>query len=110
MTDQSRSRKYWTIAIIFFIAVLLFLSFDVKKYREYHARNPLVTGEQKYLSDVTIKKSPGSESWLIEKINASTNRVWIGIYMFTVPGIRDALLRSQERGVDVRIILEKFPY
>lgn len=30
--------------------------------------------------------------------------------MFTVPSMREALLRAKERGVDVRVLLEENPY
>ncbi len=34
----------------------------------------------------------------------------MGVYTFTVPSLRDAILRAKERGVDVEIILEKTPF
>ncbi|MCB9806571.1 hypothetical protein H6768_01485 [Candidatus Peribacteria bacterium] len=43
-------------------------------------------------------------------INNAQNRVWISVYTFTLPDLRGALVRAKERGVDVRVILEKFPF
>lgn len=43
-------------------------------------------------------------------IDISRERVWISVYSFTLPSLREALVRAQKRGVDVRVILEKFPF
>lgn len=43
-------------------------------------------------------------------IDTSQKRAWIAVYTFTLPSLREALVRAQNRGVDVRIILEKFPF
>ncbi len=43
-------------------------------------------------------------------IDSSKKRVWISVYTFTLPSIREALLRAKDRGVDVRVLVEKFPY
>lgn len=51
-----------------------------------------------------------SEDWLVKKIDTTKERVWVAVYTFTVPSLREALKRAQDRGVDVRIILEKFPF
>ncbi len=51
-----------------------------------------------------------NETWLVKKIDNSEKRVWVGVYTFTVPSLREALLRAKKRGVDVQIILEKFPF
>lgn len=43
-------------------------------------------------------------------IDSAEKRVWVAVYTFTVPSLREALLRAQKRGVDVRVMLEKFPF
>ncbi len=43
-------------------------------------------------------------------IDTSEKRAWIAVYTFTLPSLREALLRAQKRGVDVRVMLEKFPF
>lgn len=43
-------------------------------------------------------------------IDESRERVWISVYSFTLPSLRESLVRAHERGVDVRVILEKFPF
>lgn len=43
-------------------------------------------------------------------IDNSQKRVWVALYTFTLPSLREALVRAKKRGVDVRIILEKFPF
>ena len=34
----------------------------------------------------------------------------MSVYTFTIPAFREALLRAQKRGVDVRVITEQHPY
>jgi len=43
-------------------------------------------------------------------IDVSQKRTWVSVYTFTLPNLREALVRAQKRGVDVRVILEKFPF
>lgn len=43
-------------------------------------------------------------------IDASRERVWINVYTLTLPSLRESLVRAHKRGVDVRVILEKFPF
>jgi phosphatidylserine/phosphatidylglycerophosphate/cardiolipin synthase-like enzyme len=43
-------------------------------------------------------------------IDDAKNRVWVSVYTFTLPDMREALQRAKKRGVDVRVILEKFPF
>lgn len=47
---------------------------------------------------------------MIDMIDGAQKRVWVAVYTFTVPSLREALLRAQKRGVDVRVMLEKFPF
>lgn len=47
---------------------------------------------------------------MIDMIDASERRAWVAVYTFTLPGLREALMRAQKRGVDVRVILERFPF
>ena len=100
-------------AIILALAVyILFVSLDIGKYRTHHLpdRVAQVTGEQSYLSDVSLYVSPSDEKWLLEKIDHAQSHIFVGVYTFTLPSLREALSRAQERGVVVRIILEKHPY
>ncbi len=91
------------------ILVLSVKSCDVEEYRNYH-KDALVTGVQIFLTKGDIKKWPITEDWLVDMIDASRKRAWIAVYTFTLPSLREALVRAQKRGVDVRIILEKFPF
>jgi len=43
-------------------------------------------------------------------IDKTEKRAWIAVYTFTLPSLREALVRAQKRGVDVRVMLEKFPF
>ena len=47
---------------------------------------------------------------MIDMIDKAQEKVWISVYTFTLPSLRASLVRAQKRGVDVRVILEKFPF
>lgn len=91
------------------ICILFIQSCDIREYRDYHA-DPVVGGDQTFLTEGIIKQWPLSEQWMIDLIDASEKRAWVAVYTFTLPGLREALMRAQKRGVDVRVILEKFPF
>ncbi len=91
------------------ICLLFIQSCDIREYRDYHT-DAVVSGDQTFLTKGIIKKWPLSEQWMIDMIDASERRAWVAIYTFTLPGLREALMRAQKRGVDVRVILEKFPF
>lgn len=101
--------KIIPIVLMCAIIVLFVQSCDIMEYREYHTI-PTVSGEQTFLSEGTLKKWPLSEQWIVDMIDNSQKRVWVALYTFTLPSLREALVRAKKRGVDVRIILEKFPF
>lgn len=106
-----RSSGFIGGAIALCVAVLVFLSFDIAEYQNHHEKNiVVVSGEQQFIADITLRAGPASESWIEQMIDAAQERVWVGVYTFTVPNLREALLRAQQRGVDVRVILEKNPF
>lgn len=110
MSGTTRLQKL-SLTLISVIVIFLFLtSFDVSEYQNYHANVSQVSGEQSYLTDANIKTGPLSESWIIDMIDNSHERVWVSVYTFTLPNMREALVRAHKRGVDVRVILEKFPF
>jgi cardiolipin synthase A/B len=43
-------------------------------------------------------------------IDKSQERVWVAVYTFTLPSLREALVRAQKRGVDVWVLMEKNPF
>lgn len=47
---------------------------------------------------------------IVWEINNAQNRVYVEVYMFTETRIRDALVKAYNRGVDVKVVLEKNPY
>jgi cardiolipin synthase A/B len=83
-------------------------SWDVRQYREHHETNSLSGYD--FLSELQVKKWPISESWLIDMIDHTQKRAWVAVYTFTLPSLREALLRAHKRGVDVGVIMEKFPF
>jgi phosphatidylserine/phosphatidylglycerophosphate/cardiolipin synthase-like enzyme len=60
--------------------------------------------------DVSLRRSPLPEKWIVDLIDASHEKVWVAVYTWTLPSLREALVRAHKRGVDVRVILEKFPF
>lgn len=105
--------KHRLITVILILcAICIFVwSWNLQKYEAHHKISiPLVQGEQKFIQDVWLRVGPMNETWLVKKIDNSEKRVWVGVYTFTVPSLREALLRAKKRGVDVQIILEKFPF
>ncbi len=104
-------QKYSTLIIVLGILFILAWGLDIEKYREHNTSDKrVISGEQIYLTDATIKRWPLSESWIIDMIDNAETRVWVAVYTFTLPNMREALLRAKERWVDVRVILEKFPF
>lgn len=54
---------------------------------------------------------PGTEShWpeekIIEAVDGATERVWIAVFDFELEGLTEAMIRAQERGVDVRLVID----
>jgi len=103
-------QKYipWMLALVIF--VLFLKSFDIQEYRAHRAYELHNSHVQEFLTQGTIKTWPISETWMTDMIDSSEKRVWVGVYTFTVPSLRESLLRAKKRGVDVRVILEKFPF
>ena len=108
---MSRRRAHyigWLIAACIFY--VLVWSFDLTEYQIHHKRQAIVSGEQEFLTDVTLKTGPLSESWIQKMIDGAEKKVWVSVYTFTLPNLRESLLRAQKRGVDVRVILEQNPF
>ena len=50
---------------------------------------------------------PSDESSVLNLINSADDYIYLEMYVFTNEKLMDALVSAEERGVDVRIILEK---
>lgn len=103
-------QKFSLGTILVVVVYICAVSIDIAEYRDHNSSPSRATGNQEFLTTATIKKWPISESWIIDKIDASQERVWIAVYTLTLPNLRESLVRAQQRGVDVRVILEKFPF
>ncbi len=101
--------SYIPACIILCVLFILFWSIDLETYRNHHKASSHLS-QQQYLSRLSLFSGPRSEKWLIDQIDATKKRAWIAVYTFTLPSLRDALKRAKDRGVDVRVILEKFPF
>lgn len=44
---------------------------------------------------------------MIRHVNQARSHVYVAMYSFTLDPIADALVRARERGVDVRVVVEK---
>ncbi len=51
--------------------------------------------------------SPQCESLPISVINQASSRIWVAMYSFTNQNLAKALIDAKQRGVDVRVIVEK---
>lgn len=108
---MSRRHTKYIGGLIASCIILVFLwSFDLTEYRAHHEKNMRVSGEQRFLTDVTLRTAPISESWIQNMIDRAEKKVWVGVYTFTLPNLRESLLRAQKRGIDVRVILEQNPF
>lgn len=97
-------------SILVVVAYIFVGSINIDEYTRHHSISQSVSGEQQFLTTATIKKWPISESWIIDMIDSSRERVWVSVYTMTLPILREALVRAHKRGVNVRVILEKFPF
>ena len=104
-----RSSKIIPAVLSCIILILFVKSCNIQEYRDYHT-DKYVNDEQEFLIDIELKKWPISEAWIVDMIDKTEKRAWVAVYTFTLPSLREALVRAQKRGVDVRVILEKFPF
>lgn len=67
--------------------------------------DPRVSSE----NGIDVAFCPSSECTLlpVAALDSANHRIWVAIYSFTNPDFSDALIRAHERGVDVRVIVEK---
>lgn len=103
-------KKCISISIICTVLYLYVSSIDISQYREHHIPENTQNVSEVFFDKASIIRWPKQESWFIDMIDSSKKRVWISVYTFTLPSIREALLRAKDRGVDVRVLVEKFPY
>lgn len=105
-------RHISSILICVAISVFLWKSIDIGTYRQYHAQSPPYSNSQErtFLDKINIIASPRKEDWLLQYIDNADREIKVAIYMFTVPSLREALLRAKKRWVDVKILLEGNPY
>lgn len=66
----------------------------------------------KDLQNTTFYSTPDLEflDFLVERIDKSTQKVWVEVYIFTEKRLQKALVDAHKRWVDVKIILEKNVY
>jgi cardiolipin synthase A/B len=102
-------KKIFSITIVIGIVWIFVTSFDIDSYRWYHTPTSFISGEQTYI-DPTLRTAPLPEDWIVDMIHRAENRVWVGVYTFTLPRLREALLDAKKRSVDVRVIVEKNPF
>ena len=105
------SRKIIPTLVSCVVIFLVWNSLDIEGYQQHFGREAaVVTGEQQFLSDVQVEHSQKDETWVVKKIDAAKTRAYVNVYSFTLPSLREALVRAQDRGVDVRVLLEKTPF
>ncbi len=97
------------------IWVFLWRSWDNTVYQSHYSLQNTQTNNQvsqkiEFIWDAALVIHPHTEDFILKIIHASKKEIKIATYMFTLPGLREALLDAKKRGVDVQIILEKSPY
>ena len=80
------------------IVVLVIASLDISGYKNHHKNSITpVYGEQIFMADAVLRTGPISELWVEKILDGAKKRIWIGVYTFTLPDLREALLRAQKR-------------
>ena len=100
------------ILLTLFIGILVWQSLDIKSYQDWHTIEKIypVRDKEIFFQDAEVIQTPQDEKWLLQLIDRAQKEIKVAVYIFTVPSLRDALVRAQKRGVTVRVILEKNPY
>ena len=65
------------------------------------------TTTQKEVEYVCFSKPDNCSSIIIRLIDSAERYVYVAIYSFTLDNIGDALIRAKNRGVDVKVVIEK---
>jgi hypothetical protein len=86
------------VIILVFVAYFFARSLDLETYQK-HAETIITEaqGVQEFLSDFSVKQSPISEEWLLAMIDSAEERIHLAIYSFTLPNLREALVRAKNR-------------
>lgn len=97
------------------------------EYREFYLQQKQYSYQQEILAEklsgfsidevvplehVKIQTTPSKDvlDVVVQKIDVAEKRVYLEVYIFTEKRIFQALKRAKNRGIDVRVILEKNPY
>lgn len=120
--------KQKIISTIIFIIIFIFLwVFFWKEYQnfqsekqDFHAQNNEVLEKAKNFKIEDIKNLENTDIFytpyenllfdFVDKIENAKNEILIEVYMFTEKRILEALKKAKNRGVSIKIILEKNPY
>lgn len=108
-------KTFISLCIYTMIWIILWWSINNEPYQENYTQNISDTDSQErkeifFYWEASIEISPKKEDWLIGRINTAQKEIRLATYMFTLPSLRDALLRAKNRWVDIQIILEWNPY
>jgi len=114
-----------SLFILLFIGVFWYLFWD--EYRDFQNKATEVRNQQikisqeiqdfsvdniRLLDSVDLYHTPYKSllDLLVNKINASQDRVYIEVYIFTEKRIKSAIKSAHDRWVEVKVILENNPY
>lgn len=123
---QKNIKKYFS----FIIVLLFFIIFSFSEWKEYlgfykNYQNQEESKQVVYqnisdfnlenlreIDDVKLYHTPDKQLMndLVNKIDWTKSRIYIEVYMLTETRLQKALVRAKERGIDIKIILEKNPY
>ncbi len=114
---------FYTMKKICLIFSLFFLFSCQNEYVEFHENKKIQQEIQQklndfsfdkieYLSWLTLHNTPDIAflDTLVSKIDASEEKVYLEVYIFTEKRLRKAIIDAHKRWVDVKVILEKNVY
>ncbi|MBM3282234.1 MAG: phospholipase D family protein [Candidatus Diapherotrites archaeon] len=98
-------RPRYVSGIVLFVAAFLLGFFSSGFFSESSNGDSLLLN----YSQATVSFCPSLEcvSLPVSALDSSRTRVWVAMYSFTNEDLANALVRAHNRGVDVRVIVEK---
>lgn len=124
MQEKNNKLIQYIILLIFFVVLSItfwnqYISFHKEKIeiqkikqKEKERNESFKISDINNIEEIELFSTPNKE--LLENIvllieNAQSH-IYIEMYMFTENRIREALIKAKNRGIDIKVILEKSPY
>ncbi len=95
MGHRDLLQKFFSVTLIVVMLVIAVRNIDVDRYKKHHKIETLP--EVNFEENVAVRVLPGAEDFFLDAIKKAKERVWVGVYTFTLPSLREALLTAKER-------------